>query len=67
MISTKTGSGSDTDIIFQNRIGSDSESPLSNHLWFRLRFLPQIHQNESNTFSKLFLLKWLFLRLKWYR
>ena len=29
-----------------------------------LRFLPQIHQNESNTFSKLFLLKGIFLWLQ---
>ena len=26
-------------------------------------FLPKIHQNESNTFSKLYLLKWIFLWL----
>jgi len=32
MISTKTGFGSDTDIIFQKQIRSDSENPLSNHL-----------------------------------
>jgi len=28
------------------------------------KVLASIHQNESNTFPKLFLLKWLFLRLQ---
>jgi len=42
MISTKTGFGSDTDIIFKNRIGSDSENPLSDHLWW---FIP-IYKDE---------------------
>jgi len=32
MVSTKTGFGSDMDIIFQSRIGSDSKNPLSDHL-----------------------------------
>jgi len=30
---TKTGLGSDTDIIFQNRIGFDSKNPLFGHLF----------------------------------
>jgi len=33
MILTKTGFGSDTDIIFKNRIESDSKKTLFDHLW----------------------------------
>ena len=33
---------------------------------FRLRFMAHIHQDESNTFTKLFLLKWLFYDCKCY-
>jgi len=45
-----------------------TELVAKRHLFQKLYSKPrQIHQNESNTFSKLFLLKWLFYECKcWY-
>ena len=55
MILTKTEFGSDTDIIFQNSIGSDSKNPLSDHLWYVLPlFWWRLHRsNPANIVAQI--------------